>query len=87
MAPTVQEKSTAAQRSVDVPLKDNHTAEIHSKTNPSLEFIKALTNVSDIQECLRQLELEETKVDADLDELLAEREELEASLDKLEVLE
>lgn len=87
MSPTVQETTTTAQRSSDVPLKDTHLTETHSKSNPSLEFIKALTNVSDIQECLRQLELEETKVDADLDELLAEREELEASLDKLEVLE
>lgn len=87
MAPAVQETTTTAQRSSDVPLKDTHPTETHSKSNPSLEFIKALTNVSDIQECLRQLELEETKVDADLDELLAEREELEASLDKLEVLE
>ncbi|KAF9138445.1 Golgi transport complex subunit 4 [Linnemannia schmuckeri] len=87
MSPAVHESSTTAQRSSDVPLKDNHPADTHSKSNPSLEFIKALTNVSDIQECLRQLELEETKIDADLDELLAEREELEASLDKLEVLE
>ncbi|KAG0371338.1 Golgi transport complex subunit 4 [Mortierella sp. AD032] len=87
MAPTAQEKTTTAQRSSDVSSKDSTTAEAHSKSNPSLHFIKALTNVADIQECLRQLELEETKVDADLDELLAEREELEASLDKLEVLE
>jgi len=55
--------------------------------NPSLDYIKSLTNLADIQECLRRLEQEETKVDADLDDLLAEREELEASLDKLEVLE
>ena len=87
MAPAVQETTTTAQRNSDVSLKENHPTEPHSKSNPSLEFIKSLTNVSDIQECLRQLELEETKVDADLDELLAEREELEASLDKLEVLE
>ncbi|KAI8600650.1 COG4 transport protein-domain-containing protein [Dissophora ornata] len=49
--------------------------------------MKSLTNVAEIQECLRKLEMEETQVDADLDELLAEREKLEASLDKLEVLE
>ncbi|KAF9428853.1 Golgi transport complex subunit 4 [Podila epigama] len=53
----------------------------------TLEYLRGLTNIVDIQECLAQLELEDTKVDADLDDLLAEREELEATLDKLEVLE
>ncbi|KAI1291602.1 Golgi transport complex subunit 4 [Mortierella claussenii] len=53
----------------------------------SIDYIKSLTNLADIQECLRQLELEETQVDVDLDDLLTERESLEASLDKLEVLE
>jgi hypothetical protein len=87
MTPTSQNTTTTAQKSSDALLKDSTTAEVHSKSNPSLEFIKTLTNLSDIQECLRLLELEETQVDADLDELLAERENLEASLDKLEILE
>ncbi|KAF9585781.1 Golgi transport complex subunit 4 [Lunasporangiospora selenospora] len=53
----------------------------------TMDHIKALTNLNEIQECLRQLEMEETTIDEDLDELLAEHEELEACLDKLEVLE
>ncbi|KAG0327438.1 Golgi transport complex subunit 4 [Dissophora globulifera] len=88
MAPTAQQLSSDALRdsegtNKDVSL-DNDSQLLGSLT---LEHIKSLTNIADIQECLRQLELEETQVDADLDELLEEREDLEASLDKLEVLE
>lgn len=87
MAPTATESRLELGSS-----KEHHTSSQHldrdlEMTNPTLEFIKSLTNLADIQECLRRLEMEETKVDADLDELLAEREDLEASLDKLEVLE
>jgi hypothetical protein len=82
MSPTAVEA-----RAENGSLKDNYTSLDSNLENPSLDYIKSLTNLADIQECLRRLELEETKVDADLDELLAEREDLEASLDKLEVLE
>ncbi|KAG0004651.1 Golgi transport complex subunit 4 [Modicella reniformis] len=77
----------AAQELQVVTSKEHEELKKDVSVNPSLEYIRSLTNIADIQECLRQLELEETQVDADLDELLAEREELEASLDKLEVLE
>jgi len=82
MASAAQDTSRISTES-NGPSKDNTTKEVAY----SLEYLKGLTNVAEIQECLRQLELEETKVDADLDDLLAEREELEATLDKLEVLE
>ncbi|KAF8978675.1 Golgi transport complex subunit 4 [Entomortierella lignicola] len=91
MSPSAQEISPIALgESVQVTKKesrDNTDSPNQQQQIPTLEYIKSLTNLADIQECLHQLELEETKVDADLDELLAEREELEASLDKLEVLE
>ncbi|KAF9435221.1 Golgi transport complex subunit 4 [Entomortierella beljakovae] len=86
MAITAQELLPVATKELDGVKKEELNSDSPSKQKPSLEYIKSLTNIAEIQECLRQLELEETKVDADLDELLAEREELEASLDKLEVL-
>ncbi|KAF9917094.1 Golgi transport complex subunit 4 [Lobosporangium transversale] len=83
----VQDKSSVMSREPEE-AKDEASKEPKQQFhNPSLDFIKSLTNLTDIQECLRQLELEEIQVDADLDELLAEREKLEGSLDKLEVLE
>ncbi|KAK3814314.1 MAG: COG4 transport protein-domain-containing protein [Benniella sp.] len=84
MVPTAQELPLVTLQEHE---KDTLVKNTHSSADPTLEYIRSLTNVADIQECLRQLEQEENKVDADLDELLAEREELEASLDKLEVLE
>jgi hypothetical protein len=84
MVPTAQELPLVTLQEHE---KDTLVKNAHSSADPTLEYIRSLTNVADIQECLRQLEQEENKVDADLDELLAEREELEASLDKLEVLE
>ncbi|KAF9558375.1 Golgi transport complex subunit 4 [Mortierella alpina] len=84
MAPTAQETPSALSDTAGGLLKN--TA-VRSNQDFTLEYIKALTNIADVQECLRQLELEETQVDSDLDDLLAERETLEASLDKLEVLE
>ncbi|KAF9183499.1 Golgi transport complex subunit 4 [Haplosporangium sp. Z 767] len=87
MAPTAHELPAAVTvQGSEGPSKDSMGKDAQT-FHLSLEYIRALTNVVDVQECLRQLELEETKVDADLDELLSEREELEASLDKLEVLE
>ncbi|KAG0195890.1 Golgi transport complex subunit 4 [Mortierella sp. GBA30] len=85
MAPTAQEMPTVAADGHG-PSRDSLKNNTHA-SDFTLEYIKTLTNVADVQECLRQLELEETKVDSDLDELLEERERLEASLDKLEVLE
>ncbi|KAG0095611.1 Golgi transport complex subunit 4 [Podila epicladia] len=82
MSPTAQDTSRISTESNE-PTKDSTIKEV----SHSLEYLKGLINVAEIQECLRQLELEETKVDADLDDLLAEREELEETLDKLEVLE
>ncbi|KAF9170617.1 Golgi transport complex subunit 4 [Mortierella sp. AD010] len=87
MAPTAQELLPVTSREPEVAKKDTLDSDLPYQQIPSLEYIKSLTNLADIQECLHQLELEETKVDADLDELLTEREDLEASLDKLEVLE
>ncbi|KAI7815870.1 COG4 transport protein-domain-containing protein [Gamsiella multidivaricata] len=87
MVPTAQEIPPLTSRDLGITKSNAQEKEGHSLAIPSLEYIKSLTNLTDIQECLRQLELEETKVDADLDELLSEREDLEASLDKLEVLE
>ena len=84
MAPIAQEISNAPSDAAGGPLKSTPA---QSNQDFTLEYIKTLTNVADVQECLRQLELEETQIDSDLDELLAERETLEASLDKLEVLE
>ncbi|CAG8628414.1 3762_t:CDS:10 [Funneliformis mosseae] len=58
-------------------------------TNPSelsLTYLKSLTNIEDIQECLRLLDLEENQIDLNLDELLESRPKLESELDKLEVL-
>ncbi|KAF9098490.1 hypothetical protein BGX27_000789, partial [Mortierella sp. AM989] len=83
MAPTAQGLSSVATKETEGAKIDTLDKD-SSAHNASLEYIKSLTNLADIQECLLQLELEETKVDADLDELLAEREDLEASLEKLE---
>ncbi|CAI2173654.1 2334_t:CDS:10 [Funneliformis geosporum] len=58
-------------------------------TNPSelsLTYLKSLTNIEDIQECLRLLDLEENQIDLNLDELLESRPKLESELDKLEIL-
>ncbi|GBC35118.2 conserved oligomeric Golgi complex subunit 4-like [Rhizophagus irregularis DAOM 181602=DAOM 197198] len=52
----------------------------------SLTYLKSLTNIEDIQECLQLLDLEENQVDNNLDELLERRSKLESELDKLEVL-
>ncbi|CAG8665219.1 5938_t:CDS:10 [Ambispora leptoticha] len=52
----------------------------------SLEKLRSLTNIEEIQECLRILDLEENQVDVDLDILLERRGQLEAELDKLEAL-
>lgn len=52
----------------------------------SLTYLKSLTDIEDIQECLQLLDLEENQVDLNLDELLERRSKLEAELDKLEVL-
>lgn len=82
MSPTAQDTSRISTESSEP--SDYSTIK---EVSHSLEYLKGLINVAEIQEYLRQLELEETKVDADLDDLLAEREELEATLDKLEVLE
>lgn len=87
MVPAAQESQQLVTSKEYEELKKDLDKGDQTLANPSLEYIRSLTNVVDIQECLRQLDQEETKVDADLDELLAEREELEASLDKLEVLE
>ncbi|RIA99525.1 COG4 transport protein [Glomus cerebriforme] len=60
-----------------------------SSTNPpklSLTYLKSLTNIEDIQECLQLLDLEENQVDLNLDELLERRSKLESELDKLEIL-
>ncbi|KAG0342216.1 Golgi transport complex subunit 4 [Podila humilis] len=82
MAPTAQDASRISIDSNE-PSKCNASKQI---VHP-IDYLRSLTNVAEIQECLRQLELEETTVDANLDDLLAEREDLEATLDKLEVLE
>ncbi|CAJ0895435.1 9128_t:CDS:10 [Entrophospora sp. SA101] len=52
----------------------------------SLSYLKTLTNIEDIQECLRILDSEENQVDLNLDELLEKRLQLESELDNLEVL-
>ncbi|CAG8540538.1 13245_t:CDS:10 [Ambispora gerdemannii] len=52
----------------------------------SLEKLRSLTNIEEIQDCLRILDLEENQVDVDLDILLERRGQLEAELDKLEAL-
>jgi len=52
----------------------------------SLTYLKSLTNIEDIQECLQLLDLEENQVDLNLDELLEKRSKLESELDKLEIL-
>jgi hypothetical protein len=52
----------------------------------SLTYLKSLTNIEDIQECLQLLDLEENQVDLNLDELLERRSKLESELDKLEIL-
>jgi conserved oligomeric Golgi complex subunit 4 len=57
--------------------------------NPSeltLSQLQSLTNIDDIQEYLRLLDLEENQVDIDLDSLLERRTYLETELDKLETL-
>ncbi|CAG8484778.1 5249_t:CDS:10 [Diversispora eburnea] len=60
-----------------------------TRPNPSelsLSYLKSLTNIEDIQECLRILDLEENQVDLNLDEILDKRPQLENELDKLKVL-
>ncbi|KAG9305550.1 hypothetical protein G9A89_003613 [Geosiphon pyriformis] len=52
----------------------------------SLDYLRSLTNVEVIQDCLRVLDLEENQVDVDLDVLLERRGELEAKLEKMEAL-
>ncbi|CAG8495188.1 1950_t:CDS:10 [Paraglomus brasilianum] len=52
----------------------------------SLSQLQSLTNIDDIQEYLRLLDLEENQVDVDLDALLDKRTYLETELDKLEAL-
>ncbi|KAF9973616.1 Golgi transport complex subunit 4 [Actinomortierella ambigua] len=71
--------------SIDTP-SSNKLSTPSPSTEYTLHFLRSLTDVSQIQECLKQLEQQESQVDADLDDILADREELEAQLDKLEIL-
>ncbi|KAF9167818.1 Golgi transport complex subunit 4 [Actinomortierella ambigua] len=85
--PEAKEPSAQGQTSSSI---DPPSSNKHSTPSPSAEytlhFLRSLTDVAQIQECLKQLEQEESQVDADLDEILADREKLEARLDRLEVL-
>lgn len=46
----------------------------------------SLTNIDEIRECLRLLDEEETRIDASLDEMLAQENKLDDSLNVLEAL-
>ncbi|KAL1916355.1 uncharacterized protein VTP21DRAFT_5972 [Calcarisporiella thermophila] len=68
-----------------------HSSTISSSQDTDIESLlrsdyTQLTDVDDIQECLRLLDEEETQIDADLDELLNSRLVLEEELDRLDVL-
>lgn len=47
---------------------------------------ESLTNIDEIRECLRLLDEEETRIDASLDEMLAQETKLDSSLNVLEAL-
>ncbi|KAG0227489.1 Golgi transport complex subunit 4 [Actinomortierella wolfii] len=78
------QQGQASSSPIDKPPKQHAT--LSPSAEYTLDFLRSLTDVAQIQECLKQLEQEESQVDADLDEILADREELEARLDRLEIL-
>lgn len=47
---------------------------------------ESLTNIDDIRECLRQLDQEETRIDASLDQLLSQESALVEQLGRLDLL-
>jgi hypothetical protein len=67
--------------------KESNGTVTPSQTIPLLSRdFESLTNIDEIRECLRLLDEEETRIDVSLDNMLAQENQLDLSLNTLAVL-